>query len=44
MLTIIAAIVVGSIILALCFTQDRVSNQQVRFWIDYSRIMRDSQK
>jgi len=44
MLTVIAVPVVGAIVLALCITQDRASDQEVRFLMDYSRIIRGSQK
>ena len=44
MLTIVASLIVGAIILALCVTQDRASDQEVRYRMDYARIMRGSQK
>jgi len=44
MLTLIASLIVGAIILALCITQNRASDQKVRYWMDYARIMRGSQK
>jgi|OpeIllAssembly_1097287.scaffolds.fasta_scaffold3143615_1 hypothetical protein len=44
MLTIIAAPIVGAIILGLCITQERASDQEVRYQLDYSRIIRGSQK
>jgi hypothetical protein len=42
MLTIIAAPVVGAIVLALCITQIHASDREVRFLMDYSRIIRGS--
>ena len=44
MLTVITSLVVGAIILALCITQDRASDQEVRYWMEYSRITRGAQK
>ena len=44
MLTIILSLIVGALILGLCITQNRASDQEVRFWIESSRIQRDTQK
>jgi len=44
MLTVISSILVGAVILALCITQNRASDQEVRYWMDYSRILRGGQK
>lgn len=44
MLTVIASLIVGAIILALCITQNRASDQEVRYWIDYLRIIQGIQK
>jgi hypothetical protein len=35
MLTIFSYLIVGSIILALCITEDRTSEKKVRFWINH---------
>jgi hypothetical protein len=44
MLTVIASVIVGTTILGLCITQNRASDQEVRYQLDYSRIFRGSQK